>query len=216
MGEDACVALASLFNEGARNRRFPPSWGEAEVVGIFKKGAPDVAENYRPISLLNVTYKIYAAILARRLHECIGHKLRATQFGFRHSRSTGDPIHLVRRLQDLTEPKQHSTLHLLFLDWSKAFDRLSPEAMLKDLSTLGVPPKSLGLLESLLKDPMFRTVMNDQKSDWFPQATGVRQGCTLSPLLFIASLTVVMEEVERELRTQVPAAYTPVFSFADV
>eukprot|EP00969_Alexandrium_andersonii_P035073 1535210-Alexandrium_andersonii.AAC.1 len=88
--------------------------------------------------------------------------------------------------------------------------------MLSDLGTLGVPPKSLELLKELLREPVFRTVMNGQKSGWFPQATGVRQGCTLSPLLFIASLTVAMAEVERELRDQVPAAYTPIFSVADI
>eukprot|EP00969_Alexandrium_andersonii_P134649 5957390-Alexandrium_andersonii.AAC.1 len=46
------------------------------------------------MSLLNVAYKMCAAIIARRLHEIIGNTLKSTQF-VRHSRSTGDPIHLV-------------------------------------------------------------------------------------------------------------------------
>eukprot|EP00969_Alexandrium_andersonii_P218851 9665721-Alexandrium_andersonii.AAC.1 len=58
--------------------------------------------------------------------------------------------------------------------------------------------------------------MNGQRSDWKPQEVGVRQGCTLSPLLFIASLTVVMDEVEASLREAIPLAYTPVFSFHDI
>eukprot|EP00969_Alexandrium_andersonii_P057055 2517410-Alexandrium_andersonii.AAC.1 len=65
--------------------------------------------------------------MAARLLVLVEPKLRKTQYGFRHSRSTGDPIHLIRRAQDLVQERSYQTLHLIFLDWSKAFDRLRPE-----------------------------------------------------------------------------------------
>eukprot|EP00969_Alexandrium_andersonii_P147644 6528491-Alexandrium_andersonii.AAC.1 len=107
----------------------PQDWKEAQIVGIYKKGSPHDPANFRPISLLNVTYKLFAAVVAARLQIEVEPKLRSSQFGFRGGRSSADPIHIVRRSQDLIQGKQHSTLHLLFLDWSKAFDRLDPSGI---------------------------------------------------------------------------------------
>eukprot|EP00969_Alexandrium_andersonii_P261880 11577089-Alexandrium_andersonii.AAC.1 len=58
--------------------------------------------------------------------------------------------------------------------------------------------------------------MNQEYSDWKCQERGVRQGCTLSPLLFIIQLSIIMDGVERDLKRAYPLALTPVFSFPDV
>eukprot|EP00969_Alexandrium_andersonii_P162548 7185231-Alexandrium_andersonii.AAC.1 len=90
-----CVGkMCEFFNQCTRERKFPRAWSEAEVVGIFKKGSPYEPASYRPISLLNTTYKLYAALLASRITRWVEPALRGTQYGFRQHRSTGDPIHL--------------------------------------------------------------------------------------------------------------------------
>eukprot|EP00969_Alexandrium_andersonii_P362940 15460830-Alexandrium_andersonii.AAC.1 len=96
---------------------FPSQWSEADVVGIYKKGDAFDPANYRPISLLNALYKLFSAIIASRLMKWAGGVLRDTQYGFRGARSTGDPLHLVHRAQELIEEREHQTLHLIFLDW---------------------------------------------------------------------------------------------------
>ena len=60
----------------------------AQVVTIFKKGDAQKISNYRPISLLNIAYKLYASIIQKRLATYIDPMISRTQFGFRHSRST--------------------------------------------------------------------------------------------------------------------------------
>eukprot|EP00969_Alexandrium_andersonii_P161934 7157959-Alexandrium_andersonii.AAC.1 len=80
MGEGAKGELLQFMNDCAETGVFPDTWAKAQVVGIFKKGCATLAENYRPISLLNTTYKLYAAILARRLHEVVAKSLGETQF----------------------------------------------------------------------------------------------------------------------------------------
>ena len=75
----------------------------ARVVSIFKKGDPKKLANYRPISLLNSFYKIYAALIQRRLAEAIDKELSETQFAFRKNRSTSIPIACLRRIVDRAE-----------------------------------------------------------------------------------------------------------------
>ena len=58
--------LLSLLNQCLRERKIPEDWKQARIVSIFKnKGSPSLPENYRPISLLNSFYKVYASILQK-------------------------------------------------------------------------------------------------------------------------------------------------------
>eukprot|EP00969_Alexandrium_andersonii_P002209 96514-Alexandrium_andersonii.AAC.1 len=82
-------------------------------------------------------------MLANRIFGWARGKVRPTQSGFRRARSTGDPIHLIRRSQDLIEDKEFQTLHLVFLDWEKAFDSVYRDRMLKDFETMGMPAGTL-------------------------------------------------------------------------
>ena len=59
----ACRWAVLLCNKAWKEGSVPTSWHEATVAAIFKKGDPACCENYRPISLLAVGYKIFAAIL---------------------------------------------------------------------------------------------------------------------------------------------------------
>ena len=63
---------------------------------------------------------------------------RPTQFGFRAKRSTNHPVHIMRRILEIYERQQNS-LHVLFLDWSKAFDSVSSSAIESSLRFFGVP-----------------------------------------------------------------------------
>ena len=81
---------------------------------IFKgKGSDTDPANYRPISLLNTTYKVYAAMIQKRLATTFDHTLRPHQFGFRASKGTRHPLFILRRAMEwsiLTD----KPLHLLF------------------------------------------------------------------------------------------------------
>jgi len=109
--------LLDVYNTAWRTGTIPPSWTEAWVVSIFKgKGQDTDPSNYRPISLLNTTYKIYAAMLQKRLAKQFDHTLRPNQFGFRAAKGTRHPLFILRRAMEwsiLTD----KPLHLLFLDW---------------------------------------------------------------------------------------------------
>ena len=83
------LALLEVYNEIRSKRDMPQEWLEARVVTIFKgKGSDTDPANYRPIALLNVVYKIMAAMIQKRLAKHMDHNIRPSQFGFRAGKST--------------------------------------------------------------------------------------------------------------------------------
>ena len=83
--------LTDLCNICWREQRVPQGWQEAHVKAFYKKGASDVCDNYRPISLLCVAYKIFAATILQRLqHAGAEERLSKGQFGFRRKCGTSN------------------------------------------------------------------------------------------------------------------------------
>ena len=82
--------MTKLINGWWQCNRVDRELTRAEVVALFKNGDTADLENYRPISLLNTTYKIYAAIIKQRIEEGVEDLLHETQYGFR--KKTAGPV----------------------------------------------------------------------------------------------------------------------------
>ena len=67
---------------------------QADLAVIYKKGKTEQPENYRPIALPNIGYKLMASMIQKRLSEAMDDRIDPAQFGFRKSRSTSQPIHI--------------------------------------------------------------------------------------------------------------------------
>ena len=83
------LPLCIIFNNSLSSGVVPDDWRVANITSVFKKGNRSLAENYRPISLICVTYKIFATVVLRRLQ--LGGaegRLTCTQFVFRSGRGT--------------------------------------------------------------------------------------------------------------------------------
>ena len=213
---EGLVALLQLFRECWDKEQSPRQWKIAQVVAIFKKGNPASPANYRPISLLQSCYKLYARIVANRLAEGLEEHICELQFGFRKGRSTAEAIFLVRRLQDLVDAKKHQVLYLLFIDWSKAFDKIRPDALRTALERLKVPKKLQAIVAELIKAPLFEVIMGEDVSATYTQSSSIRQGCTLSALLFILLQTVLFHDVQQRYLALHPLAVTPSVPFFDI
>ena len=73
----------------------------------------------------------------------------------------------------------------IFLDMSKAFDRVWHEVLLFKLKRLGLSGKFHGLMNSFLSNRRQRVMLNGQSSKWSPIKAGVPQGSILGPLFFL-------------------------------
>ena len=108
---------------------------------------------------------MYAYIITNRLIEGLDSPIRELQFGFRKGRSTAEAIFLVRRLQDLVDAKRHQVLYLIFLDWSKAFDKIRLGALRLALTRLKVSGKMQDRMAELVQNPLFEVLMGEDISE---------------------------------------------------
>ena len=143
-----------LFKEWWEQDWVPDDILEARVAMIFKKGDSTKFEIYRPISLLNSTYKIFAAIVVTRTQEGVDDSIQETQFGFRKGRSAADAIHCVRNV--LTQARgTHNETILTLLDWEKALDKVKQEAIPVVMERFGVDRKLINIVKALYRNPTF-------------------------------------------------------------
>ena len=176
--------LLDLFNSWWHLKTAPSALFTARVVPIFKKGDTDVASNYRPISLLNSFYKIYMVMIRARTQSATEFLISKTQYGFRPNRSTSHAIYVLRRIQDYSEIKG-ANLSIAFLDWEKAFEKIQRNNLILALRRLGFNSRYTDVIADCYKNPQFFIKDNFGRSDKKVQSSGIRQGCPLSPYLFV-------------------------------
>src|SRR5207249_5831556 len=93
LGRKACTWLSKFFSEIIGNNRIPKEWRKAKVIAIEKPGKdPKEAANYRPISLLSVSYKLLERLVLQRITPTVEALLSPDQAGFRYGRSTCDQV----------------------------------------------------------------------------------------------------------------------------
>ena len=163
---------------------FPEDMRDAKIITLYKnKGDKGDCNNYRGISLLSITGKVFAKIILKRLQKLAERVLPESQCGFRSNRSTMDMIFSIRQLQEKCR-EQHLPLHMAFVDLTKAFDTVSRSGLYLVLDKVGCPP-TLHRLVASFHENMKATVQFDGTiSDSFDINCGVKQGCVLAPTLF--------------------------------
>jgi len=191
----ALQPITDFFNECFQTQSVPSRWHHARVTAIHKKGRTDMCENYRPISILNIWYKVYAALIHKRLVDAGAEdRLSHTQFGFRSGRSTLDAIFLLRRKVELASAQRNGQLFAMALDWSKAFDSIDPGALLAGLRRFGLPEHVLGVIAAIYSSREFQVRDCGSESTSRQQRAGISQGCPLSPFLFVMIMTVLKRD----------------------
>ena len=159
---------------------------------IPKKGDLSRCGNYRGITLLSIPGKILNRIILNRIKDKVDPLLRDMQAGFRKERSCTDQIVTLRIILEQSA-EWNTPLYINFVDFEKAFDSLDRDSLWKLLRHYGVPDKIVTIIRNSYEGLTCRVVHQGQLSDSFEVKTGVRQGCLLSPFLFLLAVDWIMK-----------------------
>ena len=180
-------AICLLFNKCFDIGIVPDSWKLGVITPVPKSSTSNDKDplSYRGITLAPVIYKIYCSILNYRLSswEKDNAILHDAQNGFRKNRSTVDQITSLTSIIETRKLKKKSTF-AIFVDFKKAYDAIDRSKLFIELNKLGIAGKMFNALRSLYEDVKCCVKLNGFHTDWFAVRCGLKQGCSLSPILF--------------------------------
>ena len=190
--------LTDMFNHWFAQGAIPGSVTKG-VITLLKKGGRHVWEgldDYRPITLLNTELKILARVLANRLQRVISDLIGPEQTFAVKGRSIQDNLHLIREVLEGIEDDTEAAL--ISLDQSKAFDRVDHRFLASVLETAGFKPEFRRWISMMYHNPQAVVQVNGRRSEVFAIERSVRQGCPLSPLLYVLALEPLLRRLRDE------------------
>ena len=182
----------------------PADWTKGLIVKLPKKGNLQNANNWRGMTLLSVLCKVFCRVLLMRIKATIDSKLRQEQVGFRKGRGC---IEQLFTLQNIIEQclEWKTPLFINFIDFKKAFDSVHRATLWKLLHLYGVPAKIFTLIEKFYDHFECIVILdNNTLSEWFQVKSGVRQGCILSPILFLVIIDWTMKTTTSDKPRGIP------------
>ena len=180
LGKDLVAVLNSCFDAGCLSL----SQRRGVISLSFKKGDRLDPRNWRPITLLNVDYKIAARAITGRLLQVIHLVVDKDQTCGVPGRFIGENVAFLRDVVDYAV-SSGSEVAILSLDQEKAFDRVDWSFMRSTLSAMGFGSSFISWVDLFYNRVQSAVNVNGYLSEFFDLSRGVRQGCPLSPLLYV-------------------------------
>lgn len=183
VGENTTSLCLKILNGdisiGALNTNF--------LILIPKVKNPRIVADFCPISLCNVISKVVAKVMANRLKCHLQELIDHEQSAFVPRRLITDNIlmafeclHTIRRRKN-----GRTSLMAIKIDMNKAYDRLNESILVLIMYKLGFSQSWIDRVMDLLKSTRFSILVNGKHSAYFQPSRGLRQGCPLSPYLFL-------------------------------
>ena len=141
-------------------------------------------------------YKLFTKIITTRLEKKLDEHQPRQQAGIRRKYSTTDHIHAINQLKEKCR-EYNIPLCVAFVDYEKAFDSVRTQAILTSLQEQGIEDVYIEILKDIYTDSSV-TVHPHKESEKIRIKRGVRQGDTISPKLFTATLESVFRRLNWE------------------
>jgi hypothetical protein len=182
VGDDVTNLVRNFYITGV----LPPHLNDTHIALIPKKIACHLPADFRPISLCNVVYKIIAKSLANRLKEHLPDYIHPSKQAFIKGRRISNNIIVAQEIAHSFALTSWKSLgFMLKIDLAKAFDRVEWHFIVAALARKGLHDHFINLVHACISSPNFSVIVNGQSFAKFSSNRGIRQGCPLSPYLFV-------------------------------
>ena len=183
--------LKSL-NEAYENKEMSLTLRQCVINCLPKGDKPrHIINNWRPISLLSVIYKIGSSAIANRLRKVLGKIISTNQSGFVSGRYIGDNTRLIYDLLYITQRKDIPGL-LMLVDFAKAFDSVSWKFMYSVLNFFGFGPSIIRWVQTFNTNIKATVLQSGFLSDFINVEKGCRQGDPIAAYLFIICAEILL------------------------
>lgn len=162
----------------------PPSGYNYGLLFLIPKKHTGLISDTRPISVTNTDNRILASTIAHSIMPAVSSMVHPSQKGFLWGKNGIDHTCDINQFFFEGVVKKHQRL-LFFLDTAKAFDSIDHSWAIKVLSKADFPPWVIRFIQSSLRDVKVAPCFGNDFSLWIDILRGVKQGCPLSPLIFI-------------------------------
>ena len=179
--------LCSLFNRIFESHNIPIFWSQSIICPIHKSEAQNDPKTYRGISITSVMYKIFSHIMNNRLYSWAedNNKIDESQSGFRRGYSAIDNIFCLQAITQKYLSRNGGRFYCLYIDFSKAFDKINHDKLFESLQSKGVNGKFIRTLVNMYKNLQSCVkTSSGTVTDYFPCNIGTRQGDISSPTIF--------------------------------
>mgnify|MGYP005983473333 CR=1 FL=1 len=176
--------LSILFNLSISTETYPDQLKVSKIIPVYKGKSRSAVENYRPISIINNFSKVFETIIYNQLYPQVSHSISQHQHGFIQGRSTTTNLFDITGFIANSIDNELQT-DVIYLDFSRAFDRLDHGVLIKKLYSRGFTPNLIHLFASYLQNRKQYVHCFGHNSGCINVTSGVPQGSVLGPLLFL-------------------------------
>ena len=184
--------ITSLIERIWNGDEIPKDLLITEIVALYKgKGERSSPDSYRGICIQNHITKLLSEIIRQRLNCLVDFQVGEYQTGFRQGRGTQDALFTFRlMLQNSSTAGQ--PIYSCFIDLVKAFDTCEWSIIFETLEGLNVPKNIISVIKKLYTNTVYSVKGTEDNTEPFGGCAGVKQGCVLSPSLFILTLDIIL------------------------
>lgn len=195
IAKDFTIAVQSFFGKGFLPKGFNPTILEL----IPKKDSAQEMRDYKPISCCNVLYKVISKIIVNILKNTLPRCISHNQSAFVRGRLLVENLLLATEIVKDYHKEDISPRCAMKIDIAKAFDSVHWPFLLKTLKALNMPDDFIRWIELCVCTASFSVQVNGELAGFFQSKRGLRQGCALSPYLFVICMNVLSHMLDKAL-----------------